>query len=142
MIVDVPMLPERDETHWPLAILVAEAPLDADGLRAGLDMIEHWLRREKPFALLLIATCGFASPNDAAALPTLTLRIDLVREALCRSLLGVAIVAPMPTVGAVQRSLAHLPLGMPLEVFEKGSLAVRWLCATVLSPAGLTIDSQ
>lgn len=135
------MVPEGDETHWPLAILVAEAPLDADGVRAGLDMIERWLRREQPFALLLVAACGFAFQSDVAVLPMLAQRLDLVRETPCRSLLGVAVVAPASAVNGARRSLARLPLDMPLEVFEKSSLAVRWLCASALSPAGIVIDS-
>ncbi|MDK4715505.1 hypothetical protein [Rhizobium sp. CNPSo 4039] len=135
------MLPEGDETHWPLAILVAETPLDVDGVRAGLDIIECWLRREQPFALLLVAACGFAFQRDVAVLPVLAQRLDLLRETLCRSLLGVAVVAPALTVDNASRSLARLPLDMPLGVFEKGSLAVRWLCASALSPAGIIIDS-
>ena len=135
------MVPEGDETHWPLAILVAETPLDADGVRASLDMVEAWLRREQSFALLLVAACGFAFQSDVAVLPMLAQRLDLVRETLCQSLLGVAVVAPASTVDGVRRSLARLPLDMPLEVFEKGSLAVRWLCASALSPAGIVIDS-
>lgn len=137
----ISMLPEGDETHWPLAILVAETPLDVDGMRAGLDMIESWLRRDQPFALLLVAACGCTFQRDVAALPMLAQRLDLVREALCRSLLGVAVVAPASALDDARRSLARLPLDMPLEVFEKGSLAVRWLCASALSPAGIIIDS-
>lgn len=51
------MSPDCDETHWPLAILVAEATLDAEGIRSSLDRVEGWLKREQPFALLLIAAC-------------------------------------------------------------------------------------
>jgi len=131
MTMPLPALPEGDETHWPLAILVAEKLLDADGIRAGLDTVERWLKREQPFALLLIAGCEFVAPSDAATLPIIMQRIGLAREALCRSLLGIAVVAPASAVDA----------DMPLEVFEKGSLAVRWLCASALSPAGLVIDS-
>ncbi|MBN8953545.1 MULTISPECIES: hypothetical protein [unclassified Rhizobium] len=141
MTMPLPALPEGDETHWPLAILVAEKLLDADGIRAGLDTVERWLKREQPFALLLIAGCEFVAPSDAATLPIIMQRIGLAREALCRSLLGIAVVAPASAVDAARRSLARLPLDMPLEVFEKGSLAVRWLCASALSPAGLVIDS-
>ncbi|MFK0161084.1 hypothetical protein [Rhizobium sp. NPDC090279] len=141
MSAHMQMLPECDETHWPLAILVAETALDADGVRAGLDTVERWLRREQPFALLVVAACEIAFQSDAAMLSMMTQRIDLVRAALHRSLLGIAVVAPASTVDAARRSLARLPLDMPLEVFETGSLAVRWLCASALSPAGLVVDS-
>jgi hypothetical protein len=141
MSAHMSVVPEGDETHWPLAILVAETPLDADGVRAGLDMVESWLRREQPFALLLVAACGFAFQSDVAVLPMLAQRLDVVRETFCRSLLGVAVVAPASTVNDARRSLARLPLDMPLEVFERGSLAVGWLCASALSPAGIIIDS-
>lgn len=135
------LLPDCDETHWPLAILVAETPLDADGVEAGFDTVERWLKREQPFALLLIAACEFASRSDVCILPMVSPRIELIRERLHRSLLGLAVVAPASTVAATRQGLARLRLDMPLEVFEKGSLAVGWLCASALAPAGLVIDS-
>ncbi len=136
-----PLLPEYDETHWPLAILVAEAGLDADGVRSGLDSIEHWLTREKPFALLLIAACGPAFQGDIAGFAMVARRIEAARDALHRFLLGVAVVVPTATAGITRQSLARLPLDMPLQIFDKGPCAADWLCRCILAPAGLVIDN-
>lgn len=135
------MPPDCDETHWPLAILVAEATLDAKGIRSSLDRVEGWLTREQPFALLLIAACDPLFQGDAAMLRMLAQRIDVAGDALHRSLLGVAVVVPAAITDAARQSLARLPLDMPLEIFEKGLHAVEWLRRSVLAPAGLAVDS-
>lgn len=135
------MPPDCDETHWPLAILVAEATLDAGGIRSSLDRVECWLGREQPFALLLIAACEPMFLGDATMLRMVAQRIDVAGDALHRSLLGVAVVVPSVITDAARQSLARLPLDMPLEIFEKGLHAVDWLCRSVLAPAGLAIDS-
>ncbi len=130
-----------DETHWPLAILVAEAPLDAEAMRSGLDRVEGWLERKQPFALLLIAACEPLFLGDAAMLRIVAQRIESAGDALHRSLLGVAVVVPEAITDAARQSLARLPLDMPLEIFEKGLHAAEWLCRSVLKPAGLAIES-
>jgi len=135
------MSPDCDETHWPLAILVAEATLDVESIRSGLDRIECWLNREQPFALLLIAACEPMFMGDATMLRMVAQRIDMAGDALQRSLLGVAVVVPSVITDAARQSLARLPLDMPLEIFDKGLHAVEWLCRSVLAPAGLAIDS-
>lgn len=135
------LLPDCDETHWPLAILVAEARLDADGVRSGLDTVERWLAQEKPFALLLISAYEQPLVGDAAILAMEAQRIGIAREALHRFLLGIAVVVPAATADGVRQSLARLPLHMPLEIFNKAPPAVEWLCRSILAPAGLAIDS-
>jgi hypothetical protein len=135
------MAPDCDETHWPLAILVAEAMINAEGIRSGLDRVEGWLKREQPFALLLIAACDPLFQGDATMLWMVAQRIGDAGDALHRSLLGIAVVVPTVIADAARQSLARLPLDMPLEVFEKGSHAVEWLRRSVLAPAGLAIDS-
>jgi hypothetical protein len=135
------MPPDCDETHWPLAILVADAPLDAEAMQSGLDRVECWLRREQPFALLVIAACEPVFQGDATILRMVAQRIVDAGEALHRSLLGVAVVVPADITDAARQSLARLPLDMPLEIFEKGLHAVNWLCRSVLAPAGLAIES-
>ncbi|WP_162943993.1 MULTISPECIES: hypothetical protein [unclassified Rhizobium] len=135
------LLPDCDETHWPLGIVVAEARLDADGIRSGLDTVERWLVHEKPFALLLISAYGPPLANDAAILAMVAQRIGIARDALHRFLLGIAVVVPVATADGVRQSLARLPLHMPLEIFDKAPPAAEWLCRSILQPAGLAIDS-
>lgn len=132
--------PECDETHWPLAILVAEAPMDAASVSSALDRIQRWQERQQPFALLLIAACDPVLRGDAMLPQLVAQRIESAGDALHRSLLGVAIVAPTAITETIRQSLARLPLDMPLEIFEKSLTAVEWLCRAVLAPAGLTIE--
>lgn len=133
--------PECDETHWPLAILVAEAGLDSNGVSSGLDAVERWLAYEKPFALLLIATCGSVFQGDVARLGLAVQRIDAARGVLHRLLLGVAVVVPTAMADITRQGLARLPLDIPLEIFDKSPCAAAWLCKSILAPAGLVIDS-
>lgn len=141
MMIFKTLLPDCDETHWPLAIVVAEARLDADGVGSGLDTVERWLAHEEPFALLLISAYGPPPASDAAILAMVAQRIGIVREALHRFLLGIAIVVPAATADGLRQSLARLPLHMPLEIFNKAPPAAEWLCRSILAPAGLVIDS-
>ncbi|NLS21179.1 hypothetical protein HGP16_32290 [Rhizobium sp. P40RR-XXII] len=134
------LLPDCDETHWPLAIVVAEARLGADGIGSDLDTIERWLAHEKPFALLLISAYGPPLASDAALLAMVAQRIGIVRDALHRFLLGIAVVVPAATADGVRQSLARLPLHMPLEIFNQAPPAAEWLRSSILVPAGLAID--
>ncbi len=130
-----------DETHWPLAILVAEAAVNPEDIRSSVDQIASWLERSEPFALLLIVACNPVPPWDATTVEMAVQRIESAGEAIHRSLLGIAIVAPSVIFDTAWQSLARLRLDMPLEIFEKGTHAVEWLRRSVLAPANIAVDS-
>lgn len=141
MTVHAPISTDYDETHWPLAIVVSETPLGSEQLQLGLRTVEEWLKRRQPFALLLISVAApiFQSYRDARHV--LDDWIDANLQSLHQTLLGVAIVAPdMPDLRAAMRP-ARFSLHIPLEVFRNGTDAAAWLQASVLAPAGLTINS-
>ncbi len=141
MRMDAAIPLDCDETHWPLAILVAEAAMNVEDIRSGFDRLENWLSHGEPFALLLIVACNPVFLWEATMLQMAAQRIVAVREALHQSLLGIAIVAPTKITDAARQSLARLPLDMPLEIFERSPRAVEWLRQTILAPAGLAVDS-
>jgi hypothetical protein len=141
MIAQTSLSTDYDETHWPLAIVVSEAPLDNARLQLGLRTVGKWMKQRQPFALLLISASIPIFQSDRKARQTLDDWVDANLRAQHHSLLGVAVVAT--DMSDVFLSMRHPRFSphIPLEVFRNGMDAVAWLRASVLAPAGLTITS-
>jgi hypothetical protein len=134
-------VPDFDDSHWPLGIIVAEAPVDQSGLHSSLTALEGWLGREEPFGLLLIAAAKpvFLSHRHCAHAETLWFRknASLLRD----KLLGVAIVAPHSRCIVPLLRPSRFKADIRFQVFDRGIEAANWLQTSIFAPMGLLINS-
>lgn len=135
------VVPDFDDSHWPLGIIVAEAPVDHSGLQFSLAALETWLAREDRFGLLLVAAAKptFLSHRHCAHAETTWFRQNaaLLRE----KLLGVAIVAPHSRCIVPLLRPSRFRMDIRFQVFDRGIEAANWLQQAIFAPMGLSIDS-